>query len=548
MKSVLRIFLVGLAAGVLAVASVRADTAAARVLLLANSDDPDSVRVARHYAEVRGVPGENIVALKMPLTETISWSEFVATVWQPLLDELVRAQWVEAIPMSLTDAAGRRKYAVSGHRIAALVVCRGVPLKIAHDPALFVETPPFTSKAEFRTNAGAVDSELSLLAQPNYPINAFVPNPLFQNDRPTRFDRAQVVEVARLDGPTVGDALALVDRAVAAERFGLIGRAYVDLGGIHPDGDRWLEAVARQLDLLSFDLSVDREPATMPATARCDAPVLYFGWYAGDITGPFALPGFQFPPGAIALHIHSYSARTLHSTTAGWTGPLIGHGATATVGNVFEPYLELTHRPDLLLRALARGATLGEAAYYAMPAMSWQAILVGDPLYRPFAVGLADQMKNLTRLPSGLAGYAILRRMHELDGAGRHDEALALARAAQRETPSLAVGLTLAQRRLDAGDRESAANAMGFASLLKSFPPDQWALAREAAILLEKCGQAARAVDLWRTLLDEAAMPRELRVPWLSDARKTALAAGNIAQAEAWQGELDRMGVQAAGH
>ncbi len=546
LKLFLRIFLIGLAAGALGASAARAESAGASVLLLANRDDPDSMRVAQHYAEVRGVPAENLVALKMPLTEQITWPEFVTTIWQPLLEELVRAKWIEAIPMALTDPIGRRKYAVSGHRITALVVCRGVPLKIGHDAALFVETPPFTSKAEFRTNAGAVDSELSLLAQPNYPINAFVPNPLFQNDHPTRFDRALVVPVARLDGPAVGDALALVDRAVAAERVGLIGRAYVDLGGLHAAGDRWLEAVVRQLDILGYDTGVDRDPATMPATARCDAPVLYFGWYAGDLNGPFALPGFQFPPGAIALHIHSYSARTLHSTTAGWTGPLIARGVTATVGNVFEPYLELTHRPDLLLRALARGATLGEAAYYAVPSLSWQTILIGDPLYRPFAVKLAEQMKDLAHLPAGLAGYAVLREMRELDSAGRHDEAMKLARAAQREAPSLAVGVALAQRLLEAGDRESAANAIGFAPLLKSFPTDQWALARQAAVLLAECGRPARAVELWRTLLGAEAMPRELRVPWLNDARKTARAAGDMAQADAWQSELDLLGVQTA--
>lgn len=133
---------------------------AARVVLLANSEDPDSLRVARHYAEVRGVPLENIIALKLPLAESITWREFVVTLWEPLLDELLRAKWVDAIPMALTDPVGRRKLAVQGHRIRALVTCRGVPLKIEHDPALYLGSP-FTQRAEFRTNAGAVDSELS---------------------------------------------------------------------------------------------------------------------------------------------------------------------------------------------------------------------------------------------------------------------------------------------------------------------------------------------------------------------------------------------------
>ena len=60
--------------------------------------------------------------------------------------------------------------------------------------------------------------------------------------------------------------------------------------------------------------------------------------------------------GAVALHIHSFSAPTLRSDSAGWCGPFVARGVTATVGNVFEPYLDLTHRPNLLLQACRRSA------------------------------------------------------------------------------------------------------------------------------------------------------------------------------------------------
>jgi len=510
---------------------------AARVVLVANSEDPDSLRIARHYAEVRGVPRENIIALKLPLAESITWREFVVTLWEPLLAELIRAKWVDAIPMALTDAVGRRKLAVYSHRMAALITCRGVPLKIEHDAALYTASP-FTQKAEFRTNAGAVDSELSLLAHPNYPINAFVPNPLFQNETPGTLDRLQIVKVARLDGPTLDDVLALVDRAVAAERTGLLGRAYVDIGGIHAVGDRWLESLAEHLTSIGFAPAVDRAPTSMPATARFDAPVLYFGWYAGSLNGPFALPGFRFPPGAIALHIHSYSASSLRSTTSGWTGPLVARGVTATVGNVHEPYLELTHRPNLFLRALARGATLAEAAYFSVPALSWQPILVGDPLYRPFAVPVETQLREPAKLPPRLAAYASLRRVNELIATDRHAEALTVARTAQRATPNLALGLALSGLLRDAGDKDGAVSALGFIALLKTLPTDEWALAREAALQLDTLGRPARAVDLWKTIFAVEALPRELRVAWLPEASKVAVAAKDAAQAAAWEKTL----------
>ena len=513
---------------------------AARVVLLANSDDPDSLQIARHYADVRHVPRENIVALPMALTETITWPDFVATVWQPLQDELVRRQWIDAIPMALTDEVGRKKYVIAGHRIAYLVVCRGVPLRVAHSAALFSPRPPPYDRAELRTNEGAVDSELSLLAQTNYPINGFVGNPLYRNDRPSALELAQVVKVSRLDGPTAADALALVDQAIIAERTGLLGRAYVDLGGKHPSGDRWLEAVAEQLSGLGYDLDVDRAPATFAVTARFDAPVLYFGWYAPNVDGPFTLPEFRFPPGAIAVHIHSFSAETLRSASAGWCGPFVARGVTATVGNVFEPYLDFLHRPDLLLQALVRGDTFGDAAYYAEPVLSWQSIAIGDPLYRPFARSFEEQWQDRTVLPPRLAGYAALREMHRLEARRQPDAALAVAHAAMQEHPSLAMGFALARQREVAGDLPGAVRELAFAVKLASFQPDEWAFAGEAAALLRRAGDAAGAEQVFSRLLQEPAPP-ELRAAWLREANQAAQAAGDSEQALDWARELGRL-------
>ena len=108
-----------------------------RVLILANRDDGESLSVARHYAEKRGLPETSIVALPMPLTEQITWREFVVSIWNPLLREAIARGDVDAIAMDLEDEIGRTKIAPSGHLLDALVICRGVPLRIAHDPALY---------------------------------------------------------------------------------------------------------------------------------------------------------------------------------------------------------------------------------------------------------------------------------------------------------------------------------------------------------------------------------------------------------------------------
>jgi uncharacterized protein (TIGR03790 family) len=514
---------------------------AARVIILANSDDPDSVAIAQHYAEVRRVPVANILSFDMPLREVITWPEFVVTIWRPLEDELVRRGWIDAIPIGDTDAVGRKIYSVSGNMIAALVVCRGVPLKIENDPALFAPVRPLTDHQELRTNAGAVDSELSLLAaDTGYPINAYVPNPLFGKDHPSDIDRAKVVEVGRLDGPTREDALLLVDRAVAAERTGLAGRAYVDMGGKFPNGDRWLSATADEIGALGFDLSVDRVPETIPATARFDAPALYFGWYAPDLDGPFALPGFRFPPGAIALHIYSFSAGTLRSATEGWCGPFVARGVTATFGNVYEPFLEYTHRPDILLRGLARGDTLGDAAYRALPVLSWQGILIGDPLYRPFAVPLAEQLKNPGQLPEGLGGYAALRYADLLDSQRKPEEAVSTLREALDREPNLAIGVALARRLQSPGSSGEAIRILASALERDPLPTDHWALAREAADMLSAGGRPDLALAAYRRLFAINDLPAGMRAQWLVSARAAAVAAHNPEQAAAWKRDLNR--------
>ncbi len=508
-----------------------------RVVILANSDAPDSVAIAEHYSRVRGVPPANVIALRMPDAETITWGEFISAIWQPLEDELVRRGWIDAIPMDLVDEVGRRKYAISGHRIAALVVCRGVPMRIMNDPARYRDVSPLTDHAEFRTNAGAVDSELSLLAQTDYPINASVPNPLFGVADPTDAERAAVVEVSRLDGPTARDARGLVDLAVEAERTGLLGRAYVDIAGPHESGDRWLETVAADISATGYEVSVSRGPGTLASTARFDAPALYFGWYAKDLNGPFALHGFRFPPGAIAVHIHSFSASTLRSDTQGWCGPLVARGVTATVGNVYEPYLEFLHRPDLLFEALARGSNLVDAAYFALPVLSWQSIVIGDPLYRPFP---GPRIKDLSTLPKQLAGYQVIRQMIEMEMAGRQAAAIEAGKEGMREAPNLALGLALARRLEASGARDQAVWWVTEAARSAGTSTGDWALIREAARFLALHGRPAEATDLYRRLFSIDAVPADVRSAWLEEARVAALDAGDASQAAEWKEEMSR--------
>ena len=58
----------------------------------------------------------------------------------------------------------------------------------------------------------------------------------------------------------------------------------------------------------------------------------------------------------------------------------IQEGATGASGHVAEPFLALTPRPELLLPAYYSGRNLAESYYLAIRALSWQNIVIGDPL------------------------------------------------------------------------------------------------------------------------------------------------------------------------
>jgi uncharacterized protein (TIGR03790 family) len=536
-----RFSLFGLLALLVGVASARADDLAARVIVLANRDEPESVRLAEYYAAKRGVPKGNIIALNMPITETVGWRVFLDTLFNPFQAELVKRGWIDAIGMELSDAVGRKKYVISGHKISYLVVCRGVPLKVLNDPLLPAENAPVAGNPAFKTNAASVDGELALLAMGNPPLIAFVPNPLFNNNRPSALQLNQIVKVSRLDGPTFEDARELVDHALAAEQTGLVGRSYVDIGGPHAQGDRWLEDAAKQLAELDFDGDVERAGGSMPPWTRLDMPALYFGWYAGALNGPFAQPGFKFATGAVALHIHSFSADTLRSTTSGWVGPLVARGVAATFGNVTEPYLELTHQPQLILKSLARGETLGDAAAYSVPVYSWQAMAVGDPLYRPFKVSFSEQWARRDKLAPAQRAYVVLRRMRELVRAGDRNGAIWAGLASENTGPQLAVALATAALQIEDGDFSGARQTLAWVAKRGSFTLAEAPLAAQAAGQLKNAEDLSAALIVWRRLLGGAALPKEARIAWLPAALEIARAAKDERQVLSWDAEYKQL-------
>ncbi len=181
----------------------------------------------------------------------------------------------------------------------------------------------------------------------------------------------------------------MITESLAAEKGGLWGRAYVDgARNTSPGlkvGDDWLREVVLALRRKGIPVVFDDAPGIFPAGFPVTDCSLYYGWYTPGVAGPFADEEFRFVPGAVAVHIHSFSAQTLRDAKTGWVAPLLARGAAASLGNVYEPYLQLTSELHILNDRLLQGFTLAESAYMSMRALSWMNVVVGDPLYRPFA-------------------------------------------------------------------------------------------------------------------------------------------------------------------
>jgi uncharacterized protein (TIGR03790 family) len=194
--------------------------------------------------------------------------------------------------------------------------------------------------------------------------------------------------VARVDGPSAGDVRRIIDDSLTAERTGLWG--WTDARGMkdpnYKIGNEWLFHIADESFRIGRPSILDRREALFPFGYPVTDAILYFGWYAEQTAGVFSDPQFHFRPGAIAVHIHSFSASTIRQPDKFWVGPLIRHGAAATLGNVYEAFLKLTPMLDLFYESLVNGLTFAESADAALRAVSWMATIVGDPLYRPFSL------------------------------------------------------------------------------------------------------------------------------------------------------------------
>jgi uncharacterized protein (TIGR03790 family) len=348
---------------------------AEQVAVVVNGRSALSVRIGAYYADARGIPPERVVRLDTVPREEIDRDTFLREVEEPIAAHLRRHGLVD--------------------RLAALVLAKDVPLKIRGTGGM-------------RGTQAAVDSELTLLprvlATGHVRVEGRLPNPYYRPAEPGPFEPLlyPIYLVTRLDGYTWEDVRGLIDRGLAPARDGAVVLDLKDawVGTSSSVGDRWLRQAAERLRDAGLQVRLDETTAAV--TGERDV-LGYAGWGSNDPAITWRAPGFTWRPGALAAWFVSTSARTFVAPPPGWTlgrwpdaathhagspqsmiADLIAEGVTGAAGYVYEPYLDACARPDVFLPAYRAGYTLAESFYMALPHLSWQAVVIGDPLAAPW--------------------------------------------------------------------------------------------------------------------------------------------------------------------
>jgi len=270
-------------------------------------------------------------------------------------------------------------------KILYIVTTLGVPLK--------VKGAGKGTAAEY----ASVDSELTLLYSKlkgqKYQRSGPVPNPLsMRRDEPFQHGRFPIYLVTRLAAYDINEVKGMIDRALVARNR---GRFVLDLqSSDDDDGNSWLRTSAILLPNDRFFMDETKKVVTLQTDV-----IGYASWGSNDTARKIRDIGFQWLPGAIAAEFVSTSARTLKRPPDNWTyttwadhvhffegspqglmADLIHQGATGASGNTYEPFLQGCVRPDYLFPAYYHGRNLAESYYIATPSLSWQGVVLGDPL------------------------------------------------------------------------------------------------------------------------------------------------------------------------
>ncbi|HEY6069976.1 MAG TPA: TIGR03790 family protein, partial [Chthoniobacterales bacterium] len=468
---------------------------AASTVVVYNKAAGDSAELARFYAKQRGIANDHVVGVSCSNSEEISRDEYDAYIADPLREVFKERGWWT------WHETPDHQTVVTATTIRFVALMKGMPLKIKTYEGTYAGDKPV--EGPVAQNASSVDSELAVLGSFSRQISGLFHNPYFQSYKAIgEFENPVLMLVCRLDAPDAVTVKRMITDSIATEKRGLWGRAFVD--GAHDTrsgyelGDQWLADIPKQLHKVGVPVVYENTPDILPEGYPITDCSLYYGWRAEKVSGAFASPDFRFARGAIAVHLHSFSAYTLREPNNFWVTPLLSRGAAASLGNVYEPYLQFTAHLNVFNDRLLHGFTFAESAYSSIPVLSWMSVMVGDPLYRPFGAWLQiDATGDSSKADSW-------KMYHEFTAQNFSNETAqyrSLARQAAVRAHNCPMLEDLGLMELADGNFAAATNYLGQAHSCYSARDDILRVILEEADAWNKLKKPKRAVDLLRTAL-----------------------------------------------
>jgi uncharacterized protein (TIGR03790 family) len=380
------------------------------ILIIANGNHTESVVIARYYCAKRGVPTDNILTLPLgtELIYTITRTNYEKQLASPIRERLLNFGFGGHIKCLLTTygvpikvegrgpLVGREDKLKQLKKLAEQEKNKIEQLEKGGSVKSAIQKEKVNRKlAQLQSEidhiigketGASVDSELSMVLFGNYELYRWQPNILKNN---TLGLSVNTLMVCRLDGPGAGIAKGLVNKSIAAEKTSLKGIAYIDSRGIAEDRnpystgyyDQSLRELAAFTRLRTELIVKEERTEKLFTSGDCPRTAIYCGWYSLKTY----IDAFDFVDGAIGYHISSWEAVDLRNPKSNqWCPAMLKDGITATLGAVAEPYLHSFPEPRVFFLELFNGRCLVEAYYHTKPFNSWQLVLIGDPLYRPF--------------------------------------------------------------------------------------------------------------------------------------------------------------------
>ena len=387
----------------------------AEILVIANRNASGSVGLAEYYMKARNIPEANLVKLWVTDKEWCSREEYERKVVPQVrryVEEHKRSRPIRClllmygVPLKVNPpemtAADKRAVEELRKKESALrkLLKRPAGQVPESKKKLEAEVSEVQKRIAVLTQTderASLDSELALVQVADYPKAGWTANPFFLGFKNQKLpiERENVLMVSRLDGPSREIVKRVINDSIEAEKKGLSGTAYFDA--------RWPDPAktkdAKQLQGYAFyDASIHKAAEQVRKSGKlavvvndkpelfqkgeCPNAALYCGWYSLARY----VDAFQWQPGAIGFHIASSECQTLKSPDSQvWCKRMLEEGVAATLGPVSEPYVQAFPVPEVFFATLLDGRlALAECYALSVPFWSWQMVLIGDPLYRPF--------------------------------------------------------------------------------------------------------------------------------------------------------------------